>query len=189
MDELIEALPQRLRKVFKEIAALTDACCDQHLSESYKDLCQEMAAAVCIADLPVTRGKIEGWACGVTHAVGWMNFLSDPNTQPYMSSEELAKAFGISQATMSAKFRLIRDRLGLFRLHPSWCLPELMDDNPMIWMLEVNGFLMDIRDAPREAQEVAFDEGLIPYIPVDTEPDPPHPDAIIARIGPEGQQP
>ena len=138
MDELIEAVPEQLRHVCRKIAALTDACCDQRRTESYKDLCREMAAAVCMADLPVTRGKIESWACGVTHAVGWMNFLSDPNTQPYISSDELAKAFGISQATMYAKFRLIRDRLDLCPLHPKWCLPELMDDNPMIWMLEVN---------------------------------------------------
>jgi len=34
-------------------------------------------------------------------------------------------------------------------------------------MLEVNGFLMDIRSAPRELQEVAFEKGLIPYIPAD----------------------
>ena len=36
-----------------------------------------------------------------------------------------------------------------------------------VWMLEVNGFLMDIRSAPRELQEVAFQKGLIPYIPAD----------------------
>ena len=34
-------------------------------------------------------------------------------------------------------------------------------------MLEVNGFLMDIRNAPRELQEVAFAKGLIPYVPAD----------------------
>jgi hypothetical protein len=37
----------------------------------------------------------------------------------------------------------------------------------MIWMLEVNGFITDIRRCPREAQEVAFEKGLIPYIPAD----------------------
>ena len=42
-----------------------------------------------------------------------------------------------------------------------------MDDNPLIWMLEVNGLLMDIRHCPREAQVVAFEKGLIPYIPAD----------------------
>ena len=42
-----------------------------------------------------------------------------------------------------------------------------MDDNPLVWMLEVNGFVMDIRTAPREAQVAAYENGLIPYIPAD----------------------
>ena len=42
-----------------------------------------------------------------------------------------------------------------------------MEDNPLVWMLSVNGFLMDIRQAPRDAQVVAFEKGLIPYIPAD----------------------
>ena len=37
----------------------------------------------------------------------------------------------------------------------------------MIWLLSVNGFLMDIRQAPRGAQEEALRRGLIPYIPGD----------------------
>jgi hypothetical protein len=42
-----------------------------------------------------------------------------------------------------------------------------MGDNPRVWILEVNGLLMDIRLAPRELQEAAFVKGLIPYIPAD----------------------
>jgi len=34
-------------------------------------------------------------------------------------------------------------------------------------MIEVNGFMVDIRDAPREVQEIAFNKGFIPYIPAD----------------------
>jgi hypothetical protein len=37
----------------------------------------------------------------------------------------------------------------------------------MVWTLEVNGFLVDVRRAPREVQEIAFKKGLIPYIPAD----------------------
>ena len=36
-----------------------------------------------------------------------------------------------------------------------------------LWMVEVDGFIMDLRSAPRELQEAAFEEGLIPYIPAD----------------------
>ena len=42
-----------------------------------------------------------------------------------------------------------------------------MDDNPLVWMVSVNGFMMDVGHAPREVQEMAFNKGLIPYIPAD----------------------
>jgi hypothetical protein len=34
-------------------------------------------------------------------------------------------------------------------------------------MAEVNGLMVDLRNMPREVQEVAFKDGLIPYIPAD----------------------
>jgi hypothetical protein len=36
-------------------------------------------------------------------------------------------------------------------------------------MAEVNGLLVDLRDMPREVQEIAFAKGIIPYIPADQE--------------------
>nr|CRH05920.1 protein of unknown function [Candidatus Magnetococcus massalia] len=33
--------------------------------------------------------------------------------------------------------------------------------------LEVDGLMMDVRNAPREIQGLAFEKGLIPYIPDD----------------------
>ena len=65
------------------------------------------------------------------------------------------------------KSQLIRKMLRIRQFDHRWTLPSMMDENPMVWMLEVNGFLMDIRHAPRELQEVAFEKGLIPYVPAD----------------------
>ena len=61
----------------------------------------------------------------------------------------------------------IRKLLKIRPFDPEWTLPSRMDDNPLIWMLEVNGLITDIRLCPREAQVVAFEKGLIPYIPAD----------------------
>ncbi len=61
----------------------------------------------------------------------------------------------------------IRRMLKIRQFDHEWTLPSRMDKNPLIWMLTVNGFVMDIRQAPREAQVVAFEKGLIPYIPAD----------------------
>jgi hypothetical protein len=58
----------------------------------------------------------------------------------------------------------------MFQIRPfdtEWTLPSRMDDNPMAWLVEINGFQVDIRHFPREAQEVAFEKGLIPYVPAD----------------------
>ncbi len=84
-----------------------------------------------------------------------------------MAAVEIAKEFGVSQATMMNRAKVIRQGLDLMPLHPDWCLLSKLDDNPLVWMLEVNGFLMDIRHAPREAQIAAYEEGLIPYVPAD----------------------
>jgi hypothetical protein len=49
-------------------------------------------------------------------------------------------------------------------MEPTWLLRSSVDRNPMVWMLRVNGMIVDIRNMPREAQEVAFEKELIPYI-------------------------
>jgi hypothetical protein len=68
---------------------------------------------------------------------------------------------------MEAKSKIIRDKLDLMPLDPDWCLPELLKDNPLVWMFDVGGLVMDIRMAPRDVQEEAYEMGLIPFIPAD----------------------
>ncbi len=41
------------------------------------------------------------------------------------------------------------------------------DGATVFGLVEVNGFVVAVRHAPREIQEMAFEEGLIPYIPAD----------------------
>jgi len=37
-------------------------------------------------------------------------------------------------------------------------LPSHADDNPMIWILKVDGYMVDIRSMPREVQVIAFEK-------------------------------
>jgi hypothetical protein len=41
----------------------------------------------------------------------------------------------------------------------------MLEDNPLVWTLEVNGLPVDARWMPREVQEEAYRLGLIPYVP------------------------
>jgi hypothetical protein len=59
----------------------------------------------------------------------------------------------------------IRDMFHMYPLDPAWSLPSQVAKNPWAWMIEFNGLLVDVRDLPREIQEVAYAKGLIPYIP------------------------
>lgn len=165
LGELISEVPRTYAVRFTDLASLTDAFCDAHLNAEYKNLCREMVVAVCQKGSPVLQGKPQGWASGIVYALGRINFLDDPSQTPHMKSKDIAEGFGVSVATMQAKAKVIREGLDLIPFHPHWSLPSRMDDNPLVWMLNVNGFLMDIRDAPRDAQVVAYEKGLIPYIP------------------------
>lgn len=169
LQELTDAVSDAYRERFVAIVERTDAFCDTYLDADYKALCREMAAALCQTGSPVNRGKPDSWAAGVVYALGRVNFLTDPSQTPHMKSPDIAKGFGVSVATMQAKAKVIREGLDLMPFHPDWTLPDQMKSNPLIWLLEVNGVPVDIRDAPREAQVVAYNQGLIPYIPADHE--------------------
>ncbi|MCC6679469.1 MAG: hypothetical protein IT445_01070 [Phycisphaeraceae bacterium] len=164
---MMAEVPGAFANRFNELVELTDVFCAAHLNDEYKELCRDMAIAICQKGSPVRQGKPQGWAAGIVYALGRVNFLTDPSQNPHMKSKEIAENFGVSMATMQAKYKVIWDGLDLMQMHPDWSLPSRLDNNPLVWMLKVNGFIMDIRDVPREAQVVAYEQGLIPYIPAD----------------------
>ena len=165
-----QSVPKSMQATFEAITTLTDAFCREHLDEDYRVLAQRMTAALCRKrPSPLASGQPRTWACGIVYVLGQINFLTDPSTQPFMSTADLCSRFGVGQSTASAKARVIAQVLDTGRLNPEWLLPSLLDQNPLVWMAEVNGLLVDLRDMPREVQQIAFEKGMIPYIPADHE--------------------
>lgn len=156
------------KAVAEALIQLTDAFCLEFLNEEYAELCRKLATSLARKrPSPLLRGRLETWASGIVRTIGWVNFLHDPSQTPHLKLLSIDEAFGIAESTGAAKLKTIRTMFRIRQFDPKWTLPSKMDENPLMWMLEVNGFLMDIRSAPRELQEVAFQKGLIPYIPVD----------------------
>jgi len=167
----------------RRIARLTNAFCRNHLDEDYRELCEDLTWGALEEGLPLEKGKPASWASGIVHAIGFVNFLQDPTQSPHMTSAQLADGFGVSKQTMQTKSKIIRDEFELMQMDPDWCLPSLVGENPLVWMLEVDGFIIDLREAPRKAQEQAYQLGLIPYIPADRlEPEPEPQSGTGARI-------
>ena len=161
-----ERVPAALQGKFDEIVTLTEDFCQQHLSEEYAELCQRMAATLCRKrPSPITTGKVNTSACGIVYSLARINFLFDKSQSPHMRADDLCSHFGLSPKTGSAKSTAIMDLLNSGQMDPKWTLPSLLDQNPLAWMIQVNGLIMDARHAPREVQEEAFRKGLIPYLP------------------------
>ena len=159
-------VPKEMQARFDDITQLTDAFSQAYLNDEYASLCRQLTATLCRKrPSPLSQGKIATWACGIIHALGTVNFLFDASQTPHVPASQIASYFGLSSSTMQAKSKQIRDLFGMYQMDPDWTLPSMVDQNPLIWMLNVNGFIMDVRHAPREIQEEAFRKGLIPYIP------------------------
>jgi hypothetical protein len=155
-----------MQSSFDAVVAVTDAFCRELLNEEYAQLSRKLAAALARKrPSPLAQGKPQVWACGIVYALGSVNFLWDKSHTPHMTAGELCERFGVGKSTGSAKATSISKMFGMYQMDPHWCLPSLIDENPYVWMLSVNGLLMDIRYAPREAQEEALRKGLIPYLP------------------------
>lgn len=161
-----EAVPKQKRERFEAVMGIVEPFCRDHLNGEYAIQCGRMAAALCRKrPSPLTSGTTQVWACAIVYAVGRVNFLFDKSQKPHLSASDLCRLMGVSQASASAKSGRILDILNSMPLDPRWCLPSKLDENPLAWMITVNGLVMDVRQAPREVQEEAFRLGLIPRLP------------------------
>jgi len=161
-----ERVPVKMSEQFEAIVALTDAFCTERLTDEYAQLARQATAAMCRKrPSPLEKGQAKTWACGVVYALGYVNFLFDKSQELYISAADLCAAFGVPKSTGYAKSKVVRDALDMMQMDPNWYLPSRMDENVMAWTIMVNGFIVDARSLPREIQEIAYQKGLIPYIP------------------------
>ena len=150
------------------ITGLIDQFCHEQLNEEYASLCRKLAEKLARKrPSPLNQGNPNAWASGIVRAVGGANFLHDKSQTPYLRSSDIDHYLGTSASAGAAKLAVIRKLVRIHHFDHEWTLPSRMGDNPLIWMLNVNGFMMDVRKAPREVQQIAFEKGLIPYIPAD----------------------
>ncbi len=150
----------------EEIAGLVDAFCKEHLNDEYAEPCSRLTEKLGRKrPSPLVSGKPNTWACGIVRTIGWVNFLDDKAQSPHMKLTAIDKAFGVGESTGQGKSMLIRKMFKIRSMDPEWTLHSRIAQNPKVWMIQVNGFILDARYLKREIQEKALRQGLIPYIP------------------------
>jgi hypothetical protein len=159
-------IPAAAWPTYDAIVALTDAFCREHLNAEYESLCRKLATLLARKrPSPLTRGRPQVWACAVVRVIGWVNFLDGGSQQPHMPLTAIDRAFGVAESTGQGKAKAIRDLLKIGQFDFRWMLANRIETTSTVWMIEVNGFIVDARNLRREVQEEAFRQGLIPYVP------------------------
>ena len=162
-------VPGTMQPVFDDITHLTTVFCERFLNDEYGCICKKLTAVLCRKrPSPLKKGKTLTWAAAIVYTAGWINFLGDKDRSPYMSTKELADRFGVGASTLSGKKLEIQNAMDLIRLDPDYTLASRLEENPLIWMVEISGLLMDMRSAEPEIQQAALERGLIPFIPTNT---------------------
>ena len=160
--------PEALKERLDAITRLTDEVCRATLTVEYAALSRELAAVLSRKrPSPLMRARTDTWACAIVYTMGSVNFLFDSSEEPYLSARDLCARFGVSQSAGAARAREIMTLLRIGPLNLQWSLPSTLADNPLAWMVSMNGVVVDVRMMSREIQEEAFDLGLIPFLPPD----------------------
>lgn len=162
----IPKVPNAINEKFVNIIKLIQEFCNKHLNQEYYDLSIKLAAKIARKrPSPLSTGKINTWAAAIIHAIGSTNFVFDKLEKPYIEFHHMEDFFDLSKSTISTKSKAIKDMFKIYSLDTKWMPPSRVDSSPLTWMVQYNGFIIDIRDAPYEIQLEALNAGVIPYIP------------------------
>lgn len=165
-----EKVPKQMQDTFANFISLTDEFSAKHLNDEYAQLLRKLVAVLCRKrPSPLLQGNIKTWVAGMIHALGMVNFLFDKTQTPHVSSSFISKYFDLGQSTMSNKSKQIRSLLRMSQWGSNWMLSTRIEESPMVWMISLNGFIVDARHLPRHIQEEVFEKGLIPYLPNETD--------------------
>ena len=77
----------------------------------------------------------------------------------------MADLLGVKQTTMANRGRLIMGTLNIGLMDPEFNRRDILDKNPITWLLEVNGLLVDASQLPESVQVQAWRSGLMPRVP------------------------
>jgi hypothetical protein len=111
---------------------------------------------------PLERGETRVWAGAVLYAIGQVNCLFDPTQHPHLKFDDLSRLIGVSKSALATRARAIMNLLRVMPLEPEYCRRELIAQNPLAWMVQVNGMVVDARTLPGEVQTELRQRGLIP---------------------------
>lgn len=156
-------VPHPLRERVAGILAVTDEACEAHLDGEYAQCCRVLIGRLARKrPSHLARGATTIWAAGAIYAIGQVNFLFDRSQRPHLTSDQLAERLGVVKTTVANKAGTINRLLEISVFEPELSTSAMLEQHPLAWIIEVDGFLVDARTLPAEIQDEARRLGLIP---------------------------
>ncbi|MCD8369782.1 MAG: DUF6398 domain-containing protein [Clostridiales bacterium] len=159
------SIPKEMQPIYDDISALLTDYSKNYVNEEYESLYLHAFEKLCRKrPSPLKTGRRNTWAAGIVYAIGSNNFIFDKSQKIHMTAKEIAEPFGVAVSTASSKAAEIKKLLKIDYSRAEWCLPSMAADNPMLWMVSVNGVPVDARTLPEELQQICYEKKLIPYV-------------------------
>ena len=133
-----------MQPYYEAITNLTALFSQQHLNDDYQLLARYATAALCRkkSSLLLTW-KFNIWACLILYSLGKIHFLFDKNNKPYFRVSDLAEEFNLSRSAIINKAEEVQAILKMHSFTHRWCLPYMLKDNYLAWMIAFNGIAVD----------------------------------------------
>lgn len=111
-----------------EIKDLVLAFCEEHLDEELYgyalELCDMLGRK---RKISITRGKKEIWAASIIYVIARLNFLFDPESEFFISTDTACDFFGAKKSTVGNKATQIEKACNLGLGAEGLCSPEISD--------------------------------------------------------------
>ena len=145
-----DIIEQRMQKLI----TMTAGFCDAYVDDDYKQLCEKLTRKMSRKrNVPFLSGRIEIWAAAIIHALGSINFLFDPNFEPYVGAADISDYFGTSKSTVSQKAKVIRDMFKMGYWDNEFSTTHMQKSNPASNLVMAGDMILDVRSLPPDIQE------------------------------------
>ncbi|GAA0117027.1 DUF6398 domain-containing protein [Clostridium senegalense] len=159
-------IPKEAEQRYYEIEKIIEEFAIKYLDEEYSNFSSKLLESLCRKNWKkVLRGKSNVWACAIVYVIGKINFLFDSNEKPYMKVKDLFSIFNVSSSSITKRYNEICEILNITLLDIKWTLPSNIEKNPLTWLINLDGFITDIRYSSKNIQEKALEKKLFDYIP------------------------
>jgi hypothetical protein len=169
LKNIMSEIPAQIKNNFLNVAEMINLFCNKNLNDEYYNLAIKLTTKLAKEN---PSNLID---CDIkTLAAAIINTITKTHESEMLqvSSKNLASWFQTTQTDIDKKTNSICKILNLQFIDQDQdqnTKSKVGDgydiDDRMMWLITINGFTIDIRNAAHDLQVDAYEHGLIPYIP------------------------